>query len=173
MNKGVTPECRLTKIAGFKMDKEVEILDEVYNSKDYFLARVDQELKRAQRYLNFLSYIDIDTTRLQKSGEVEFLIQDSEFYKKIKKHIRNCVRQTDIISGFNNGKICLLLVDTSRKGAEVVKERLRQSIKYFLHEIVSSPLNWRIAIKSESFPDDEITPNLFYKKISSSLSNKI
>ena len=29
MHKGVTPECRLTKIAGFKMDKEVEILDEM------------------------------------------------------------------------------------------------------------------------------------------------
>lgn len=154
------------------MDKEVEILDDVYNTRDHFLARVGQELKRAQRYLNFLSYVDIDTTRLHKSGEVEFSNQNSEFYKNIKRHIRSCVRQTDIISGFNDGKICLLLVDTSRKGAEVLKKRLQQSIKYFLHETVNSPLNRRMVIKSGSFPDEGITPNLFYEKISSILSSK-
>lgn len=154
------------------MDREVEILDEVYNSRDNFLARVGQELKRAQRYLNFLSYIDVDTSRLDKSGEIDTSHPDSEFYKKIKKHIRSCIRQTDIISGFNNGKICLLLVDTPRKGAEVVKQRLQQSIKYFLREIVNSPLNWRMVMKSGSFPDEGITPNSFYEKVNSVLSSK-
>jgi len=167
----VLPTCAgLSEQSGYKMDKEVEILDEVYNTRDNFLARVGQELKRAQRYLNFLSYIDIDATRLNKKEDVDISRTDSEFYRRIKKHIRSCIRQTDIMSGFSNGRICLLLVDTPRKGAEVVKQRLQQSIKYFLHEKVRSPLSWRTVIESGSFPDDEMSPNSFYEKVNSFLS---
>jgi diguanylate cyclase (GGDEF)-like protein len=139
------------------MDLEIEILDKLYNSNDNFISRASQELKRAQRYLDFLSYLSIDMSHL---NDVEFESSHSgnDFYRKLRRHIRTSVRQTDILSGFNNGKICILLLDTPGEGAMIVGNRLQDSIRYFLHEVINSPKNWKVEIKSNCFPTDTATP---------------
>jgi GGDEF domain-containing protein len=151
------------------MDNKLKILDELHANKEYFLSRVQQELKRAQRYLSFISYIRIDTSRLSKSGEINHLGPNNDVHNKLRSLIRKSLRQTDIISGFNDGKICLLLVETHKDGAEKVKERLQESIKYFLHEMFNSPVNWKVDFKIGSFPDGSSSPNSFYKIINSAL----
>ena len=151
------------------MDQKFEALDNLHCNNDYFLSRVQQELKRSQRYLSFVSYINIDTTRFNKSGEIENTSPNNEVYIKLRKLIISSLRQTDIISGFNNGKICLLLVETQKDGADKVKQRLQESIKYFLHEMFNSPLNWRVDMNIGSFPDDENTPTSFYEIINSTI----
>lgn len=152
------------------MEHDIEILDEVYSKPENFLSRANQELKRAQRYLSFVSYINIDTNRLNITDNVPVNGQGLEIFEKLRQHIRQTVRQTDIISGFVNGKISLLLVETNKSGVDIVKQRLQESIKYFLHEVVESPPNWKININAGSFPDDEHTPNSFYDKLSSAVS---
>lgn len=154
------------------MEKEIKLIDDIYSTADNFLSRVNQELKRAQRYLSFVSYLSIDTKHLGINDEIASGNSSLQIYQKIRQHIRNSIRQTDIISGFYNGKVSVLLVETNKPGAEIVKNRLQQSIKYYLHEIVESPMNWKVNIKTGSFPDDEHTPNLFYKKISSTLAEE-
>jgi hypothetical protein len=146
------------------MDLEIEILDKLYNTKDNFIARASQELKRAQRYLDFVSYLSVDTSHLDKA-DFNGINPDSEFYRKLRRHIRKSVRQTDIISGFSNGKICILLVDTPSEGAGIVSQRLNDSIRYFLHEIINSPKHWKVEIKSTCFPADTATPNSFLDEI--------
>lgn len=148
------------------MESKIETLDKLHNNKDFFLSRVQQELIRAQRYLSFVSYINIDTTRLNKNGEIENTNPNNEIYIKLRKLIRGSLRQTDLISGFNNGKICLILVETQKDGAEKVGVRLQESIKYYLHKMFNSPLNWRVDMKIGGFPDDNNTPNSFLKTIS-------
>lgn len=139
------------------MDLEIEILDKLYDSNDNFISRASQELKRAQRYLNFLSYLTIDTSHLNNT-EFDGSHSGNDFYRKLRHHIRTSVRQTDILSGFNNGKICVLLVDTPGEGAIIVGDRLQDSIRYFLHEVINSPKNWKVEIKSTCFPTDTATP---------------
>ena len=151
------------------MDREIEMIDELHSNKEHFLARVQQELKRAQRYLCFVSYINIDTAKYNKTGEVENTSSNTEFYRKLRKLLRKSLRQTDIISGFNKGNICILLVETHKDGANKVGNRLHETIKYLLHEMFNSPLNWKVNISSGSFPDNENTPNSFYNRINSIL----
>ncbi|MCD6163445.1 MAG: diguanylate cyclase [candidate division Zixibacteria bacterium] len=151
------------------MDRETEILDELYKERDNFLSRVQQELKRAQRYLSFISFIKIDTTRFNKTGDIEIPNLNSETSRRMKTLLRKTIRQTDIISGFNDGKICILLVETQKDGADIVKNRIQESIKYFLHEMFDSPMNWRVDIRLGSFPDNKSTPNSFYDSIRTSL----
>ena len=148
----------------------MKILDDLYSQPENFLSRVSQELKRAQRYLNFVSYINIDTSRMNVTDNLPVNGQNLELFDKLRQHIRKTIRQTDIISGFVNGKISLLLIETNKNGAEIVKQRLQDSIKYFLHEIVEAPHNWRISLYAGSFPDDEHTPNSFFDKLSTALS---
>lgn len=152
------------------MDNDMKILDDLYSQPENFLSRVSQELKRAQRYLNFVSYINIDTSRMNVTDNLPVNGQNLELFDKLRQHIRKTIRQTDIISGFVNGKISLLLIETNKNGAEIVKQRLQDSIKYFLHEIVEAPHNWRISLYAGSFPDDEHTPNSFFDKLSTALS---
>jgi hypothetical protein len=151
------------------MDLEIEILDKLYNTSDNFIARASQELKRSQRYLNFVSYLSVDASHLDKSdfGDAN---SETDFYRKLRRHIRKSIRQTDIISGFINGKICVLLVDTPTEGAGIVTQRLNDSIRYFLHEVINSPKNWKVEIKSACFPADSSTPNLFLDDIRGILS---
>jgi GGDEF domain-containing protein len=151
------------------MTSDSEILDKVYNVNESFLARANQELLRAQRYLNFVSYAMIDTSHLAKTGEIEGLNPSTEFYKKLRKHIRVSLRQTDLISGFKDGRICVLLIETSGDGIKVVTERLQESIRYFLHELIKSPKNWRVEIHTGSFPSNDATPNTFLQKIKTDL----
>jgi len=152
------------------MDRNLEILDNIYNKPESFLSRVSQELKRAQRYLCFISYLNIDAQRLGTSEEDKVQTPNMELLDKLRLHIRKSIRQTDVLSGFNNGRISVLLVETNKDGAVLVKNRLNDSIKYFLREVVESPLNWKVVIHAGSFPDDEHTPNSFYDKISSTLT---
>jgi len=80
------------------MDLEIEILDKLYDSNDNFISRASQELKRAQRYLDFLSYLSIDMSHLNDT-EFDASHSGNDFYRKLRRHIRTSVRQTDILSG--------------------------------------------------------------------------
>jgi GGDEF domain-containing protein len=150
------------------MDLETEILDKLNDSSDNFIARASQELKRAQRYLDFVSCLSVDASHLDQTDfrDADF---ETEFYHKLRRHIRKSIRQTDIISGFSNGKVCVLLVDTPTEGAGMVGQRLQESIRYFIHEIINSPKNWKVDIKSSSFPGNTLTPNSFLDEIRSIL----
>ena len=151
------------------MAKETEIIDCIYDANENFLARANQELVRAQRYLSFVSYIMVDASHLSRSGEIDIAGSESEFCKKLRKHIRISIRQTDLVSGFKNGRVCVLLVETGHDGVKVVGERLQESFRYFLHEMVNSPKNWRVEIRSGSFPGNETTANSFLQKIKADL----
>jgi GGDEF domain-containing protein len=146
------------------MDLEIEILDRLYSVNENFIARTSQELRRAQRYLDFVSFLSVDASHIKES-ELNETNPNGEFYRKLRRHIRNAIRQTDVISGFSKGKICVLLVDTPGEGVKSVSDRLQESIRYFLHEIINSPRHWRVEIHSDSFPGDGSTANTFLSKI--------
>jgi len=152
------------------MDQEFERLDEIYSDQEIFLSRARQELARSQRYLNFVSFLKIDASRLTKTGEIE-AGPNNEIYYRLKTHLRKSLRQTDVLSGFSDGKICVLLVETDKNGATKVKKRLHENIRYFLHEIAQSPLNWRVDIDSGSYPDDQATPNSFLDRLNFAPAN--
>lgn len=154
------------------MDNELKLTDQIYGAPENFLNRVGQELKRSQRYLSFVSYLNIDTKRLGINDDISESNLQLDIYDNIRQHIRNSIRQTDIVSGFIDGKISVLLIETNKPGAEIVRNRLQQSIKYYLHEIVESPMNWKVNINSGSFPDDEHTPNSFFDNINSTLTEE-
>jgi len=131
---------------------------------------VKLELKRSQRYLSFISFINVDTTRFLKSGELPDPSPNNEVYRRLRQLIKGSLRQTDIISGFYDGKICLLLTETGREGADKVRFRLQDSIKYFLREVFDSPMNWRVEMRVGSFPENGTTPNSFYDSLRDGLS---
>ncbi len=154
---------RETDTDGLFMKNDLEILDRIYENNENFMARASQELKRAQRYLTFVSYLMIESG----DGIVDF---DLEFRAKLRKHIRSSIRQTDIISGFNKGKLCILLVETGHEGAEIVGRRLEESIGMFLEKSEVGGPKRKITISKGCFPDNQASPNTILKKMKSAIN---
>ncbi len=142
------------------MKNDLEILDRIYENSDNFLARASQELKRAQRYLTFVSYLSLE-------GMEVVLDTDPEFPANLRRHIRSSIRQTDIISGLNNGRLCILLVETGIEGAEIVGRRLEETIRMFLKDSETAQPRRRITINKGSFPDNQTSPNTILKRMKS------
>ncbi|UCC78500.1 MAG: diguanylate cyclase [Candidatus Zixiibacteriota bacterium] len=124
----------------------------MYYGNDYFKNRALEEIQRVKRYPSFVSLLSLDLSHIDSDEELENYDTLEKFYRALRELIKNSVRETDLISNIYGGKIAILLVETPKKGALVLSERLKKSIKYFLCDNTKSPLNWRISSKENSFP---------------------
>jgi GGDEF domain-containing protein len=124
----------------------------MYHGNDYFKNRALEEIQRVKRYPSFVSLLFFDLSHINSDSDLENFESLDKFYLALKELIKNSVRETDLISNIYSGKIALLLVETPKNGAEVLSERLKKSIKYFLCNNTKSPLNWRVSARENSFP---------------------
>lgn len=111
-----------------------------------------EEIQRVKRYPSFVSLLSFDLSHINSDQELENYETLDKFYRALRELIKNSVRETDLISNIYGGKIAILLIETPRKGALVLSDRLKKSIKYFLCNNTKSPLNWRISSRENSFP---------------------
>ncbi len=137
--------------------EDLENLNSLFTSHQTFSLRALQELKRAERYSEFVSLILIDLAKglevLSKKQRQTFLAYDWEknLYALVKKE----VRQTDVVSGFENKKMALLLTETSQDGAKALAKRLIDEILLHLAAERKKLLDPRALMKIVSFPDKE------------------
>src|SRR5574341_1756815 len=137
--------------------EETNDLNSLFRSHQNFSLRALQELKRAERYSEFVSLILIDLEKglpnLSQKNKQVLLAYDWEkdLYDLVKKE----VRQTDVISGFENKKMALLLTETSQDGAKALAKRLADEILLHLAAERKKLLDPRSLMKIVSFPDKE------------------
>lgn len=111
----------------------------------YFAWRAEKELKRAERYLSFVSLITFECIPTTASG------WDEELKKKAAEVVERCIRETDILGISNANRLAVLLVETPRRGAERAADRIAaQLLELCLKEKGKSKLE----IKVHSFPED-------------------
>ncbi|MGA1876352.1 MAG: GGDEF domain-containing protein [bacterium] len=128
----------------------------LYNSR-YLNIRLDEEMRRAKRYNQFLSLVLIS---------VDFLVGDemkdspeegrSDFTKKLGEFIKTNLRDTDIISLYHKDIIALILPETSVEGAVCLSERLKDQIlfAFFNGEIDNCKKGNSVNIGITSYPTD-------------------
>lgn len=110
----------------------------------YFVWRVEQELKRAERYSSFVSLVTFECIPVSHSW-------DEGLKEKVTEVLASSVRETDIVGVSDACRMALLLVETPRRGAERAAERVAaQLIDICLKEKGKSKLE----IKILSFPED-------------------
>lgn len=140
-----------------KANLSTDELVEFHRPHKIFALRTKQELKRAERYCEFVSLVMIDITSLAKfSQKANRPNQNSkEIQQNLENIIRKNVRETDIVSGFENNRLALLLSETPREGADCVCSRLREAVKVFSSNLVKVPQTWEVPTEIVSFPDKE------------------
>lgn len=124
----------------------------MYDDQSLFKARVLEEIKRARRYPTFVSMIQFDISHINSIEEIENFENLIQFQKNLMGLVGRSVRDTDLVSHLDHGKIAILLVETAREGAYSVRDRLKKTIKYFLCNNTKSPINWRVPSKEHFFP---------------------
>lgn len=114
------------------------------DSGSYFVARAEQELKRAERYLSFLSLVTFECVPVGTGWE-------EGLKKKVIEVAERSVRETDIVGVSDAHRVAVLLVETPRPGAERAAERIAgQLLDFCLKEKGKSKLE----IKIHAFPED-------------------
>ena len=141
---------------------------ELYRPHQIFGMRATEEIKRAERYSDFLSLIVVDITSLLKFARkygVQNFVFPRELLENLEQMIRESVRETDIVSGFEKNKLGLLLFETPLDGANCLAKRLGDSIKDFVSGSVKTPQRWQVPIEVVSFPEKENSEETFLSSI--------
>ena len=132
-------------------------LDEIYKSHRVFGLQALRELKRAERYCEFLSLLVVDLSTLAQSKPRFFAKlsprQKSAQLADLRDFISGAVRETDLVSGFEENRLGLLLAETPQDGAKALSKRLEESIKYFLREKLQLGGQVQIPLLVVSYPD--------------------
>ena len=147
--------AELDRNTPFKED--LDSLNFIFKSHKNFSLRAVQELKRAERYSEFVSLILIDLQKwlgpLSKKQKQAFLSGNWE--KELYDLVTRETRQTDLVSGIEHNKMALLLTETSPEGAKLLAHRLTQEIALFLTAERKKLLAPKALMKIVSFPDKQ------------------
>ena len=140
-----------------KNDRITDHLVEFHRAHKIFAQRVQQELKRAERYCEFLSLMVIDITSLSKFARKKARLGPGwqTLEENLENTIRRSVRETDIVSKFEKGRLALLLTETPKEGANCVRRRLTEELKMFVSSSFKVPQGWEAPAEIVSFPDKE------------------
>lgn len=114
------------------------------------------ELKRAERYRNFLSLLVLNLSEFLSTAGRRKITSDEEiarFMESLISQIKKGARETDLISGARNASLVMLLPETNQVGAEIAGKRFRKLLSDFLAEYLESDYRFDVPMEITSFPD--------------------
>ncbi len=113
------------------MSKGVELELFAYDSPllsyTEFKRILGQEIKRSERYCEYLSLVIIDFSSLME----RYPLSQKERAKmtfRIGERIKESIRETDFVCPLGHGKLALILAGTSKEGAEYLAAKLEEGI---------------------------------------------
>ncbi len=124
-------------------------LDTLKVIDNLFLDRVDNELKRAERYRIFISLIVLDVGFVDST----FPEQSSTIMDDIVSLVQKHIRAIDNVSVLQPYKLGLLFPETTRQGAEIASKRITEVIKARLSELNNKRFDQIIHLEMASYPD--------------------
>lgn len=127
------------------------------NTNHNFGRRTRQELSRAERYCLFLSMMLIDMNELSRALQARKQANDlspEDLRIRIEEGVRGAVRASDVVAAFENNRIGVLLMETSRTGLEIVKNRINSFLMDYLRGTLQLPFEPALSIRDASFPEE-------------------
>ena len=117
---------------------------------DSFIDLTGTELRRAERYRTFLSLgileLGFDSERPTESECADLT---DHLCDRIQQGVRGC----DKVSAIDNCRLCLLLPETSRQGAEAALKRIISEIGRELSQLFNDGNRPTLSVELASYPD--------------------
>jgi diguanylate cyclase (GGDEF)-like protein len=104
-------------------DDDTGLFNEVY-----FLTRLEEEIKRSERYLRDVSVVLLQFNYEFAPGSVE----EKELVRAVARVLRRKSRASDILARTDSNCFVVLLPETRLEDASVAGERLREQVRDYL-----------------------------------------
>ena len=137
----------LERIRLYELVQELAITDGLTGAfvRRHMLERLNEELNRADRFNSRVSLLMIDVDNFKNYNDRYGHLKGDLLLKKIATALKGGIREIDIIARYGGEEFCIIFPDTDSKGAELVANRLRESVE---------SLEATISIGVASYPED-------------------
>lgn len=126
----------------------------LYNHR-YLQIALNQEMMRSQRYGLKFSLLFLDLDRFKEINDQHGHLAGSAALQEVGRLMRGCVRDVDTLFRFGGDEFAAMLVETDRRAARVVAERIRSLIEnHIFLENGETPCQVTVSIGMATFPDD-------------------
>ncbi|HHE40888.1 MAG TPA: GGDEF domain-containing protein [Candidatus Cloacimonetes bacterium] len=117
----------ILRITTLEQENITDPLMEIHNRR-HFNRRLTEEMNRAHRYGTPLALFIIDIDHFKNVNDTYGHDTGDNVLKKIATLLQDHVRRTDIIARYGGEEIAIIAPETTMEVAEVLGERLRESI---------------------------------------------
>lgn len=153
--------------------KELSITDgltALYNHR-HFYERLEEEVKRAERYNYPLSLMIIDVDYFKNYNDARGHLEGDSALKEMALIIEKNVREHDIVARYGGDEFSIILPETDRERAKVLAERIKRSMaeKPFFYEENHAGGYLTLSIGVAAFSDDACDPQGLIKKADEAL----
>lgn len=97
----------------------------------YFQLRLDEEVKRSQRYNSALTLLMCDIDHFKEINDTYGHQQGDVILKEVSLILRRNVRATDIACRYGGEEFVIILPETTQSDAKIVAERIRKDVATF------------------------------------------
>jgi len=100
----------------------------LYNRR-YFVEKLDEESRRAQRYGEPLALMMVDCDRLKRINDVHGHLSGDRALQALADVMKITLRETDVLARLGGDEFAVLLVSADEARANEVTERLRRTVQ--------------------------------------------
>lgn len=149
------------------MKKLKDSLDELTNlaatdsltglaNRRIFFERLDEEIRRAQRYHRPLTLAILDVDHFKRCNDTYGHDAGDLVLKEISRLCTGCCRDTDFVARYGGEEIVFIFPETDKENSVAIVERLRSSIEAFQirHEAKGVQIKVTVSIGIAGFPGD-------------------
>lgn len=132
-----------------------DYLTDVFNCR-YFYERLEEEMKRAERYQSSFSLIMLDIDYFKQYNDVHGHQAGDCVLRDIALFLKKNIREQDVIARYGGEEFSVILPETGKQVARGLAERLRMSLSFqsFTPNGAQSDGNLTISLGIATFPED-------------------
>jgi diguanylate cyclase (GGDEF)-like protein/PAS domain S-box-containing protein len=127
----------------------------LYNSR-HFYSRVEEEMKRADRYGHPLSVLIADVDDFKHYNDTHGHPMGDSVLRDIASCLRKCMREQDLVARYGGEEFSIILPETDKDAAGRIAERIRKVVaaQPFPHQESQPGGNLTISLGVATFPRD-------------------
>jgi diguanylate cyclase (GGDEF)-like protein len=153
--------------------QELTIVDEltgIYNYR-YFIKKLAEEIKRAERYKQSLSLLMIDIDWFKRCNDTYGHLFGNKVLRELSQRIKDSVRDVDVVSRYGGEEFAVILPQTSKKDAEMIGERIRQKVEMtdFVTKEDGLMIKVTVSLGVATYPEDATSTEPLVEKVDQAL----